>query len=458
MLSPRFFLFFALLVSLASATAKPPNLIFVMVDDAGTGDFSNYGGTHIQTPVMARLAKQGMQFDRAYAGSAVCGPTRCVVMTGLHPGHCHRRANRSKSHGLIPLPADTPTVASMLKEAGFATGGFGKWGLGNPGTTGVPEKQGFDLWYGYYDQVHAHDFYPEFLIRNSEQVPLPGNKDGKRGTYTHYLIEEQTIKFIEDNKDGPFFCYAAWTPPHGEYVIPHDDPNYAPYKDKSWSQGHKNYAGMVGLLDAGVGRIVKKLEELGIADNTLLVYTSDHGANQTHAKSLGSNGELRGFKRSLYEGGIRTPSVAYWPGKVPAGSRSDLLTTHVDLMATAADLAGTKAPIKTDGISILPTLLGKPQTTKHEFLYFEIYEGPAPFQQSVRMGNWKGYRRGLKDPVEVYDLAKDPSETTDIAKANPEIAAKITAVMQREHTTSEFFKAPEHFTPKKKRKAKAKKN
>jgi arylsulfatase A-like enzyme len=194
-----------------SAFANPdqPNIIFVMVDDAGTGDFSNYGGKHIQTPVMERLARQGMQFDRAYAGSAVCAPTRCVLMTGLHPGHCHRRANRSKSHGLIPLPADTPTVASVLKKAGYKTGGFGKWGLGNPGTTGVPEKLGFDLWYGYYDQVHAHDYYPEYLIQNSEQIPLPENAGGKKGSYTHYLIEAQTIQFIEDSKDGPFFCYAA---------------------------------------------------------------------------------------------------------------------------------------------------------------------------------------------------------------------------------------------------------
>jgi arylsulfatase A-like enzyme len=265
-----------------------------MVDDAGTGDFSPYGGKFLKTPVMEKLAKEGMRFDQAYSGSAVCGPTRCVVMTGLHPGHCHRRANRSRN-GLIPLPADTPTVASMLKKSGYKTGGFGKWGLGNPDTTGVPEKLGFDLWYGYYDQVHAHDYYPEYLI----------------------------------------------------------------YKNKSWSQKDKNYAGMVSLLDQGVGRIMAKLKELGIAENTLLVYTSDNGANASFAKTLKSNGILRGVKRSLYEGGIRAPFVASWPGKITPGSTSDLLTTHVDLMATAAELSGAKVPIKTDGISILPTLLGK---------------------------------------------------------------------------------------------------
>jgi|TARA_B110000438_G_C15767970_1_gene630497 arylsulfatase A-like enzyme len=442
MLKAFLFLLFPITVL---ATGKP-NIIFVMVDDAGTGDFSPYGGKFIKTPVMAKLAKEGMQFERAYSGSAVCGPTRCVVMTGLHPGHCHRRANRSRN-GLIPLPADTPTVASMLKKAGYQTGGFGKWGLGNPETTGVPEKLGFDLWYGYYDQVHAHNYYPEYLIRNSKREELPENKNGKKGSYTHYLIEKETLKFIEENKDKPFFCYAAWTPPHGDYVIPHDDPNYLLYKDKSWSQKDKNYAGMVSLLDQGVGRIVAKLKELGIADNTLLIYTSDNGANASFSKTLKSNGILRGVKRSLYEGGIRAPFVAHWPGKIAPGSTSDLLTTHVDLMATAAELSGAKVPIKSDGISILPSLLGKPQKKKHEFLYFEIYEGA--FQQSVRVDNWKGYRRGLKDPVEVYDLSKDPSEKNNIAEKHPEVAVKLNKILLKEHGPSPHFTAPDHFKRKK---------
>ncbi len=433
------------------ASARKPNIIFVMVDDAGTGDFSPYGGTFIQTPVMDRLAKEGMQFDRAYSGSAVCGPTRCVVMTGLHPGHCHRRANRSRN-GIIPLPAKTATVASMLKKAGYATGGFGKWGLGNPGTSGVPEDLGFDLWYGYYDQVHAHDYYPEYLVRNSKREELPGNTDGKKESYTHYLIEKETLKFIEDHKDEPFFCYAAWTPPHGDYVIPHDDPNYLLYQDKPWSQKDKNYAGMVSLLDQGVGRIASKLKELGIAENTLLIYTSDNGANASFAKTLKSNGILRGVKRSLYEGGTRAPFIAHWPGKIKAATRSNLLTTHVDLMATAAELSGAKVPIATDGISILPTLLGKPQETKHEFIYFEIYEGP--FQQSVRVENWKGYRRGLQDPVEIYDLSKDPSEKNNIADQHPEIAKKLTRILLREHGPSPHFTAPDHFKAKKKGKRK----
>ena len=431
-----------------------PNIIFVMVDDAGVGDFSNYGGKHIHTPVMAQLAAEGMQFDRAYAGSAVCGPTRCVLMTGLHPGHCHRRSNKSRTHGLIPLPAGTPTVASMLKKVGYKTGGFGKWGLGNPGTSGVPEELGFDRWYGYYDQVHAHNHYPEFLIENSREIPLPENAGGKEGSYAHYLIEAETLKFIEENKGAPFFCYAAWTPPHAAYVIPHDDPNYLRYKDKTWTRPDKEYAAMVSLIDQGVGRIVAKLEELGIEEDTLLIYTSDHGANSSFAKTLGSNGNLRGFKRSLYEGGIRAPSVAYWPGKIAAGTRSDLLTTHVDLMATAADLSGAEVPVKTDGISILPMLLGKPQEEKHEFLYFEIYE--RGFQQCARIGNWKGYRRGLEDPIEVYDLSKDPSEKNNIASEHPEIAAQLESVLIREHSPSPYFKAPDHYKKRVKKKARVK--
>jgi arylsulfatase A-like enzyme len=284
------------------------------------------------------------------------------------------------------------------------------------------------------------------LVRNSKREELPANKNGKKGSYTHYLIESETLKFIEDHKDEPFFCYAAWTPPHGDYVIPHDDPNYLQYEKKPWSQKDKNYAGMVSLLDQGVGRIADKLKQLGIAENTLLIYTSDNGANASFAKTLRSNGILRGVKRSLYEGGIRAPFIAHWPKKISPGTQSDLLTTHVDLMATAAEIAETKIPIKSDGISILPTLLGKPQKVKHDFIYFEIYEGP--FQQSVRVGDWKGYRRGLKDPVELYDLSKDPSEKNNIADKQPDVARNLAGILVKQHGPSPHFTAPNHFTKK----------
>ncbi|MFD2157514.1 arylsulfatase [Rubritalea tangerina] len=434
-----------------SANSKKPNIIFVMVDDAGLGDFTNYGGKHIKTPVMERMAKQGLQFNNAYSGNAVCGPTRCTLMTGLHPGHAIRRANKSLN-GLLPLSSDSVTVASVLKKQGYATGGFGKWGLGNVGTTGVPEKQGFDLWYGYYDQKHAHNYYPSFLVRNSKEEPLKGNANNKKQQYTHYLIEEETLKFIDKNKDHPFFCYAAWTPPHGQFVIPANDPNLAYYKDKPWSQTVKNYAAMVSLLDAGVGRILERLEKHGIAENTLVVYTSDNGANGQFIKALNSNAGLKGGKRSLYEGGIRAPFVAYWPGTIKPNTSTDALVGQLDLLETAAEMAGVKNTPPNDGISFLPLLLGKQQPSPHPFLYFEIYEGA--FQQCVRMGNWKGYRKGLKDPVALYDLSKDPSETTNVADKHPDVAKQLETILTREHSPTPNYKAPDHAKGAKKNKNK----
>ena len=440
---------------LSAATPAKPNIIFVMVDDAGVGDFSNYGGKDLLTPVMDKMAKEGMQFSNAYSGNAVCGPTRCTLMTGLHPGHAIRRANQSKN-GILPLSKDSITVASILKKQGYTTGGFGKWGLGNVGTTGIPEKQGFDTWYGYYDQKHAHNYYTDYLVENSKRIELLENQNGKKGSYTHYLVEQQTLKFIDDNKDKPFFCYAAWTPPHGSFVIPSDDPNLAFYKDKPWSQTVKNYAAMVSLLDAGVGRILEKLKEHGIDDNTLVIYTSDNGANGQFIKAINSSAGLRGGKRSLYEGGIRAPLVARWPGKIKAGTQSDILMGQVDLMETAAELASISKTPKNDGVSFLPTLLGKTQKNQHEFLYFEIYEGA--FQQSTRMGQWKGYRKGLKDPIEVYNLSNDPSEKTNIAEQHPDIAKKLDEILNREHTPSPNYNTPDHAKSKVASSGKKKKN
>lgn len=433
--------------AMQAKNSKKPNIVFIMVDDAGVGDFESYGGKHLKTPVMTRMAGEGMLFTNAYSGNAVCAPTRATLITGQHPGHVIRRANQS-NNGLLPLDADTPTVASMLKAQGYATGGFGKWGLGNPGTTGVPEKQGFDLWYGYYDQKHAHDYYPEYLVKNSERIDLPGNKGGKKEEYTHYLIEKETIKFIEDNKDRPFFCYAAWTPPHGDYVIPENDPNLAHYKNQPWNQTVKNYAAMVSLLDQGVGRILDKLKELGIDDNTLVIYTSDNGANPPFIKAIQSSGGLRGAKRSLYEGGIRAPFVARWPGKIQPGTKSSQLVGHLDLMATAADMLGIESPAK-DGVSFLPTLQGKEQQER-EFLYFELYEGA--FQQCLRMGKWKAYRRGLKDKAELYDLSTDPGEKADVASQHPDIVKKMEEILTREHTPSPNYTTPDQFKQKKKTK------
>lgn len=444
-------------ISVATDTALPPvkapNIIFILVDDAGIGDFSAYGCTYGVTPNIDRLATEGMKFTRAYSGSAVCAPSRNVLMTGLHTGHILRRANQSKI-GLLAMPAAQMTVARLLQDAGYATGGFGKWGLGNPGTTGVPEKQGFDVFFGYYDQVHAHDYYTDHLIRNSADVPYQQSGRHTWEDYSHTRIVNETLKFIEYNKDRPFFCYAAWTPPHDEWAIPDN----APYAEKPWPMEIRNYAAMVGLVDRDVGRVIQKLKELGIADNTLVFFSSDNGANDECIEPLGSTGGLRGYKRMLYEGGIRAPFIVRWPGKIQPGTTSDLLATHADFLPTAAETVGAATPAGVDGVSLLPTLLGKTQTAQHESVYFEIYE--PYFQQAVRWGDWKGYRLGTKAPLELYNLKVDPAEQRNIADAHPEVVRRIEAIMTAEHTPSPHYDAPEQSekgtkVPRKKKKVKS---
>lgn len=422
-----------------AADSARPNILFILADDSGLGEFGCYGGNAIGTPNIDRLARDGMRFTRAYSGNAVCAPTRCVIMTGQHPGHELRRANGSKN-GLLALAPGTITTAKMLHDAGYATGGFGKWGLGNEGTTGAAEKQGFDIFYGYYDQVHAHSYYPADLTRNGVREKLPGNADGKRTQYSHDLIETETLKFIEAGaRSGkPFFCYAAWTLPHAKFEIP----SYATFANNPWPEPVKIHAAMIARLDASVGRVMAKLRELGIERNTLVIFTSDNGADGPGRETFNATAGLRGFKRHLYEGGIRAPFIACWPGKVPAQSTSNLLTSHVDFMATSAELAATVAP-RNDGISIVPTLLGRRQTVEHEWLYWEIYEGPPPFQQAARLGKWKGYRTGTKAPLQLYDLTADPAEATDVASQHPAEVKAVETIMAREHVPSPNYDAPE---------------
>ena len=423
-----------------SAPPLKPNIIYILLDDAGIGDFSAYGCKYGVTPNIDRLATEGMKFTRAYSGSAVCAPSRMVLMTGQHTGHILRRANQSKV-GLLALPAGQTTVARMLQNAGYATGGFGKWGLGNPETTGVAEKQGFDVFFGYYDQKHAHNHYTDYLIRNSVKVPIQQSGKHTWADYAPTRIADETLSFIEQNKDRPFFCYAAWTPPHGDYVIP-ENPVFA---GKPWPEEIKNYAAMVALADRDVGRVMQKLKDLGIDDRTLVIFSSDNGANPEFIEPLGSTGGLRGHKRMLYEGGTRAPLIVRWPGKIQPGTTSDLLTAFVDFLPTAAELSGLPAPKGIDGHSIVPTLLGKGQPTRHESLYFEIYE--PYFQQAVRMGDWKGYRLGTKAPLELYDLKADPAEKQNIAAAHLDIVRKIEAIMKAEHSPSPYYDAPEQGSP-----------
>ena len=423
-----------------SAPPLRPNIIYILLDDAGIGDFSAYGCKYGVTPNIDRLATEGMKFTRAYSGSAVCAPSRMVLMTGQHTGHILRRANQSKI-GLLALPAGQTTVARLLQNAGYATGGFGKWGLGNPETTGVAEKQGFDVFFGYYDQKHAHNHYTDYLIRNSVKVPIQQSGKHTWADYAPTRIANETLNFIEQNKDRPFFCYAAWTPPHGDYVIP-ENPVFA---GKAWPEEIKSYAAMVALADRDVGRVMQKLKDLEIDDRTLVIFSSDNGANPEFIEPLGSTGGLRGHKRMLYEGGTRAPLIVRWPGKIQPGTTSDLLTAFVDFLPTAAELSGLPAPKGIDGHSIVPTLLGKGQQTQHESLYFEIYE--PYFQQAVRLGDWKGYRLGTKAPLELYDLKADPVEKQNIAAAHPDIVRKIEAIMKAEHSPSPYYDAPEQGSP-----------
>ena len=455
----RFCVLFAVLCTAlqwanSHAAERPPNIVFIMADDLGIGELGCYGGKEIPTPNIDALAAGGLKFMNAYSVSAVCAPTRCGLMTGLHMGHATRRANGSKN-GEVPLKPEEVTIAELLKSAGYATGGFGKWGLGNVGTTGVPEKQGFDVFYGYYSQTHAHNYYPAFLVRNSKDIPMPGGngvagKPGKGDAYSQDMIADETLKFIESNKDRPFFCYAAWTLPHGMFV----SPDASAFANRPWSEQVKNHAAMIARLDSDVGRVVEKIKELGLADNTLIVFTSDNGAEGPGRTVWNGNAGLRGYKRHLYEGGIHAPLIAYWPGTIKPGRTSDLLCGHVDVLATSCDLAKTPAPTATDGISIVPTLLGQEQSSKHDWLYWEIYEGPHPFQQAVRMDHWKGYRTLLRGPLELYDLTADPAEQTDVSKSHPDVVTKIEAIMAKQHVRNPNWDPDAKQSPQQRKQAK----
>lgn len=408
-----------------------PNIVFIIVDDMGWADLGCYGGKQIKTPNINRMAKEGMRFTDAYSGCTVCAPARSVLMTGLHMGHTSVRGNT----GGIALRDEDVTVAEVLKRSGYATGGYGKWGLGDVGTAGVPEKQGFDEFFGYYHQVHAHDYWTEYLWRNSRKVPMTG-EPGSMERYTHNRIFEQTLNFIRENKDRPFFCYAPWTPPHGKYQIPESEPAWAMYKDKDWPKNAKVVAAMDTMLDRHVGELLGLLKELGLDERTIVFFCSDNGAAQRFDGVLDSSGPLKEYKRSMYEGGIRVPLIARWPGKIKAGATSNLPCYFADMMPTLVELARSRKymPPNTDGISIVPTLTGREkEQKKHAFLYWEWGRynwakrknepgGPA---QAVRMGQFKAVRPKSSAAFELYDLSKDIGEQNNIAAEHPQIVARI---------------------------------
>ena len=420
----------------ASAADRPPNIIYVMLDDAGVGDFGAFGSKHVMTPVFDRMCDEGTRFTQHYSGSAVCAPTRCVLMTGLHTGHCRRRGNAARAHfddfsgrPLVFLEDEDVTIAESLKQAGYVTGGIGKWGLGNPGSSGQPDRQGFDHWFGYLDQVHAHNHYPKEIWDDGKMVPHDSQ------VYMHDRLEQETLAFVERYQDRPFFLYLAYTLPHGKYVIPHDDPAYQPYRDKPWPDAVRNYAAMITRADRSVGLLLAQLKALDLDRDTVVFYTSDNGPNSPFLEPLNSNGPHRGIKRSLYEGGIRAAMAVRWPGKVPAGRTSPFVWDMRDVFPTACELAGVDGPDHLDGISVLPTLLGKPQVPRSH-LFWEFF---GPFQQAVRLGSWKGIRFGTAEPLELYQLDGDPHEDHDLATDHPEMVKRMEDIMAAEHVDSRYW-------------------
>lgn len=422
-------------VALAQPSRRRPNLIWIMADDMGWGDAGCYGQKLIQTPTIDRLAAQGMRFTSAYAGAPVCAPSRSCLMTGLHGGHTRVRWNHSVKTGQrVPLLPEDLTVAQVLRAAGYATGITGKWGLGEPGTTGVPNRQGFSDWYGFLNQDHAVDYYTDHLWRNEKKEPLPENENGAKGAYTTDLFTREALRFVRVNRWSPFFLYLSYTAPHADLQVP----SQGVYQDKPWSEADKNYAAMITHMDRGIGQVLELLNRLRLAAGTLVIFTSDNGAGHKAGLPLfHSAGEFRGAKGDVYEGGLRVPFIARWPGRIEAGSVSAYPCAFWDLLPTAAELAGAPPPQGLDGVSLLPVLTGKGSPAARSYFYWESHQ--KGFHQAVREGDWKAVRHGEKGPLELYDLAADPNETRDVATANPEWAARLMRRLDGARTPSEEY-------------------
>ena len=433
----------------AGATHSKPNIVYILADDLGYGDLSCYGQHRFATPNIDRLAGEGMKFTQHYSGSTVCAPSRCALMSGFHTGHAQVRGNREvRPEGQAPMAPDTVTIPSLLRQAGYVSGMFGKWGLGAPGSQSDPMVF-FDEFYGYNCQRGAHSFYPEHLWHKREKVPL----DGK--TYSHDLILEAALSFVRANQDKPFFCYMPVTIPHAAMHAPkalHDKYRrlYPQFEDKVGKYSGPNvqnpiaaFPAMVEHLDQGVGQILDLLKTLGIDENTLVMFTSDNGPHREGGHDpvfWDSNGPLKGIKRDLYEGGIRVPLVARWPGKIWPNSTSTHISAFWDMMPTFCDMAGLEAPKDIDGISLLPTLLGRPQRP-HPYLYWEFTERGG--KQAIRKGSLKAIRQNITKnpdaPIELYDLSQDLGETRDIASQHPDIVRDMAALFKTARVDSETF-------------------
>jgi arylsulfatase A-like enzyme len=436
-----------------SPSASRPNIVFILADDLGYGDLGCYGQTKITTPNIDRMARNGMRFTDHYAGATVCGPSRCVLMTGLHTGHCRLRGNGTSAENAL-RPEDV-TVAEVLKQAGYATGQVGKWSLGKEGTTGVPTQQGFDSFFGYLDQTHAHLYYPTFLIRNERRVELRNAVPNqgpygegiarKKIDYSPALMLDESLAYIDEHRDEPFFLYLPFTLPHAnnEAALETGDgtevPDLGIYEHQDWTEPNKGQAAMISYLDSMVGQIVARLEKHQLLENTLIFFTSDNGPHAESGNDVAffdANGPTTGIKRSLHDGGLRVPLIVQWSGHIKPNTMSSHVCGAVDFMATAAELSEAKLQTATDGISFLPTLLGNTSAQKpHEYLYWEFYEQGS--KQALRMGKWKAIRRPMKiGPIELYDLSQDIAESRDVAaehSAEVELAARLLA---KAHTPS----------------------
>ncbi|MFY0598997.1 MAG: arylsulfatase [Cyclobacteriaceae bacterium] len=445
--------------------ARKTNIVYILADDLGYGDLSIYGQSKFETPNIDQLAKDGMLFTQHYAGSTVCAPSRSSLITGLHTGHTFIRGNKEvMPEGQYPLDSSVITIAKLLQGAGYVTGAFGKWGLGYPGSIGDPNYQGFEEFYGYNCQRMGHNYYPYHLWGNQTQLTLDENSGTQSGIYGPDIIHRKALDFIEENKDTTFFMYYPSIIPHAELLVPEEylarfRGKYPPEENfegidegeeeyriggyGSQKEPHAAFAAMVYLLDVQVGEIRAKLEELEIADNTLIIFTSDNGPHKEGGADpdyFASNNGMRGYKRDLYEGGIRVPFIAYWPDKIAPGVISDHMSAFWDFMPTACDIAGIEVPDDIDGISYLPTLLQEEQQA-HEYLYWEFHEGGG--KQAVRLGDWKAVRLDVHEnseaPIELYNLEIDRGEQDNVAMNNPKIVEKVKSIMEKEHVPSEVF-------------------
>ena len=437
---------------------EKPNIIYILADDLGYGDLGCYGQTEIETPNLDDMAESGMRFTQHYAGNTVCAPSRCVLMTGLHTGHAKIRDNAS-----IPLGEEDITVVGLLKNAGYKTGLIGKWGLGEINTTGFPNKQGFDYFFGYLSQVRAHNYYPDYLWRNTEKVFLEneivvadkgyakgkGNASTNKKEYSHDLFTKEALTFVEKSVGEPFFLYLAYTIPHANnehwLVADHgmEVPDYGQYADKDWPDAQKGLAAMITYMDRDIGTLLTKLKELGIDKNTLVIFSSDNGPHSEGGNDpafFNSSGGLRGHKRDLYEGGIREPMIAWWPEKIKPGQTSDHISAFWDFLPTACDVAGIETPKNIDGISFSPELLGKKQA-EHKAMYWEF--SSLGGKQALRKGKWKLVKLDVLDPdktrVELYDLETDRSEQNDVSEKYPEILDEMKKLLETERTENKHF-------------------